>query len=53
MHLGSAAPLGRIVERFGDYRGYLYFYAFSGSLLSKGLIHPFRLGHRQESPHRG
>lgn len=40
MHLGSGAPLGRIVERFGDYQGYLYFYALGGSLLSKGLIHP-------------
>lgn len=53
MDLGSAAPLGRIVERFGDYRGYLYFYALGGSLLSKGLIHPFRPGHRRELPRRG
>lgn len=44
MHLGPEAPLGRIVERFGDQRGYLYFCALGGSLLEKGLI--------QVAPHR-
>jgi DNA-3-methyladenine glycosylase II len=39
MHLGPAASLGRRVERFGAYRGYLYFCALGGSLLGKGLIH--------------
>lgn len=39
MQLGAGAPLERIIERFGDYRGYLYFYALGASLLSKGLIH--------------
>ena len=38
MHLRPEAPLGRIIERFGDYRGYLYFYALGGRLLAKGLI---------------
>jgi DNA-3-methyladenine glycosylase II len=38
MHLGPEAPLGRIVERFGDQRGFLYFCALGGSLLEKGLI---------------
>jgi DNA-3-methyladenine glycosylase II len=33
------APLTRIVARFGDYRGYLYFCALGGSLIEKGLIH--------------
>ncbi|MGH7343229.1 MAG: DUF488 family protein, partial [Candidatus Rokuibacteriota bacterium] len=37
--LRSGASLGRIVERFGDYRGYLYFCGLGGSLLAKGLIH--------------
>jgi DNA-3-methyladenine glycosylase II len=39
--LGKAqrAPLTRIVARFGDYRGYLYFCALGGSLVGKGLIH--------------
>ena len=40
MHLGPSAPLGRTIERFGDYRGYLYFYALGGRLLAKGLIQP-------------
>jgi DNA-3-methyladenine glycosylase II len=38
MHLRSEAPLHRIIERFGDYRGYLYFYALGGRLRAKGLI---------------
>lgn len=37
---GPKAPLTRVIERFGEHRGYLYFYALGGSLLSKGLIHP-------------
>ena len=36
---GREGRLGRIIERFGDHRGYLYFCALGGSLLSKGLIH--------------
>jgi 3-methyladenine DNA glycosylase/8-oxoguanine DNA glycosylase len=32
----------RIVHRFGDQRGYLYFCALGGALLGKGLIHPAR-----------
>ncbi len=39
MHLGPAASLRRRVERFGAYRGYLYFCALGGSLLRKDLIH--------------
>lgn len=39
MHLRTGDPLDRIIERFGRYRGFLYFYALGGSLLSKGLIH--------------
>jgi 3-methyladenine DNA glycosylase/8-oxoguanine DNA glycosylase len=35
----SRASLSRVVERFGDQRGYLYFCALGGSLLAKGLIH--------------
>ncbi len=34
------ASLERVVERFGDRRGYLYFCSLGGSLLEKGLIHP-------------
>ncbi len=32
--------LPRVVERFGNNRGYLYFCGLGGSLLAKGLIHP-------------
>lgn len=39
MHLGPTAPLSRRVERFGAYRGYLYFYSLGSGLLGKGLIH--------------
>lgn len=38
MHLGPHAPLDPLIERFGQNRGYLYFCALGGSLLSKGLI---------------
>ena len=39
MHLGPTAPLSRRIERFGAYRGYLYFYSLGSGLLGKGLIH--------------
>lgn len=39
MHLRSAASLGRVVERFGEFRGYLYFCGLGGSLLAQDLIH--------------
>ena len=39
MRLRSRASLGRVVERFGDSRGYLYFCGLGGSLLGQGLIH--------------
>jgi 3-methyladenine DNA glycosylase/8-oxoguanine DNA glycosylase len=38
LRLRAPASLGRIVERFGDHRGYLYFCALGGSLLAKNLI---------------
>jgi DNA-3-methyladenine glycosylase II len=40
MHLGPRESLGRIVGRFGDQRGYLYFCALGGGLLAKSLIRP-------------
>jgi DNA-3-methyladenine glycosylase II len=40
LQLGPQAPLDDVVERFGKHRGYLYFYALGGSLLSQGLIEP-------------
>ena len=39
MDLGPAASLSPRVERFGAYRGYLYFYSLGSGLLGKGLIH--------------
>ncbi len=39
LRLGPRAPLERIVERFGDLRGYLYFCSLGASLLARGLIH--------------
>ena len=39
MHLGPGASLDRIVERFGDHRGYLYFCVLGARLLARGLIH--------------
>lgn len=39
MRLEPGPSLDRVVERFGDRRGYLYFCSLGGSLLAKGLIH--------------
>lgn len=39
MRLDQHASLDPVIERFGDYRGYLYFCALGGWLLKKGLIH--------------
>lgn len=38
LRLRSRTSLERVVRRFGDQRGYLYFCALGGSLLAKGLI---------------
>jgi DNA-3-methyladenine glycosylase II len=38
MRRGAQAPLGPIIERFGEHRGYLYFCALGAWLLSRGLI---------------
>jgi 3-methyladenine DNA glycosylase/8-oxoguanine DNA glycosylase len=38
LRLRAPDSLARVVERFGDYRGYLYFCGLGGSLLAKGLI---------------
>ncbi len=40
LKLRSPASLERVVERFGAYRGYLYFCGLGSSLLAKGLIQP-------------
>jgi 3-methyladenine DNA glycosylase/8-oxoguanine DNA glycosylase len=40
MHVQPGSPLDRVIHRFGDRRGYLYFCSLGGALLAKGLIHP-------------
>ena len=39
MRLEPGPSLDRVVQRFGDHRGYLYFCSLGGGLLAKGLIH--------------
>lgn len=39
LDLRTPSALGRVVERFGDRRGYLYFCGLGASLLSRGLVH--------------
>jgi DNA-3-methyladenine glycosylase II len=36
--IGPRAPLGPIIEHFGEYRGYLYFCALGAGLMRRGLI---------------
>jgi 3-methyladenine DNA glycosylase/8-oxoguanine DNA glycosylase len=38
LHFPPGLPLTRAIERFGEWRGYLYFYGLGESLLRKGLI---------------
>jgi DNA-3-methyladenine glycosylase II len=38
LRTSALGSIDRVVERFGDYRGYLYFSALGSSLLAKGLI---------------
>jgi DNA-3-methyladenine glycosylase II len=38
----TGESLGEVAERFGRYRGYLYFQSLGANLLGKGLIHPAR-----------
>ncbi len=40
LRLRSRASLPKVVERFGDCRGYLYFYGLASRLLAAGLIRP-------------
>jgi 3-methyladenine DNA glycosylase/8-oxoguanine DNA glycosylase len=52
LHVEPGASLDRVVERFGNHKGYLYFYSLGSSLLAKGLIHaapPQRRPRRSES----
>lgn len=40
LHLRPGPALDRVVRRFGDRRGYLYFCVLGGTLLDRGLIPP-------------
>lgn len=40
MHLRSRGALARVAARFGEHRGYLYFYGLASRLLAAGLIRP-------------
>jgi DNA-3-methyladenine glycosylase II len=39
LRLRSRASLDRVIDRFGEYQGYLYFFGLGGDLLKKRLIH--------------
>ncbi len=49
LRLSDPASLDGAIERFGDFRGYLYFCALGGALLAKGLIHPAPPGARRHT----
>lgn len=40
LELPPEASLTRVIEGFGDQRGYLYFHALGRSLIDRGYIHP-------------
>ncbi len=44
LRLRSASSLAPIVDRFGAYRGFLYFYGLASRLLAAGLIPPAATG---------
>jgi 3-methyladenine DNA glycosylase/8-oxoguanine DNA glycosylase len=39
LQIAPGVPLERAIQRFGNLRGYLYFYSLGANLLKKGLIH--------------
>jgi DNA-3-methyladenine glycosylase II len=45
LRLRSKASLAPVVERFGDFRGWLYFYGLASRLLDSGLIRPASTPH--------
>jgi len=39
LHLSSGPAILKAIERFGEHRGYLYFFSLGSALLTKDLIH--------------
>jgi DNA-3-methyladenine glycosylase II len=50
MRLPPGSSLDRVVERFGDRRGYLYFCSLGAALLARGLIHAAPPQQRKRRP---
>ncbi len=50
MRLPPGSSLDRIIQRFGDQRGYLYFCSLGGALLGKDLIHAAPPPRRRKEP---
>ena len=44
LQLRTPESLAQVIERFGEYRGYLYLCGLGSSLLAKGLIHRAETG---------
>ena len=53
LQLRSGPALARVIERFGDHRGYLYFCALGAALLGKDLIHAAPPPQRRTRPGSG
>jgi len=51
LRISPGASLERVIKRFGDLRGYLYFYSLGANLLKKGFIHsaPNELSRRRSA----
>jgi DNA-3-methyladenine glycosylase II len=50
MRLPPGPSLNRVIERFGDRRGYLYFCSLGAALLARGLIHAAPAKRRKRRP---
>jgi DNA-3-methyladenine glycosylase II len=42
LHVAPGPALERVIERFGNVRGYLYFCSLGAGLVEKGLVHAVR-----------
>lgn len=53
LRLRSKTALTPVIERFGPFKGYLYFYSLASRLLQAGLIHPAPTRPSGAKPSRG